>query len=138
MFQALIRLRDVRLIRYVLASVAALAVDMGSFLVLLTASMNAALAAASGYSAGILVHWLLSSRAVFHDGLAARGEGRGRQKVLFVGSAIVGLGLTTAIVALGSQAGLDPRGSKLAAIVISFTVTYLLRKTVVFAPAERS
>ena len=131
----LARLRDVRLIRYGLASVGALAVDMGSFLLLLAIGMISPLAAAAGYSLGIVVHWVLSSRTVFQDTVAVKGEGRGRQKALFVGSALVGLALTTAIVWAGDHSGIDPRAAKVAAIAASFIVTYLLRKTIVFGRA---
>lgn len=128
----LTRLRDVRLIRYFLASVGALAIDMGSFLALLSLGLASALAAAIGYSLGIVAHWLLSSRAVFQDSLAERGSGRARQKALFVLSALAGLGLTTMIVGVGDWGGFDPRLAKLVAIICSFTLTYLLRKSVVF------
>ena len=83
------------------------------------------------------MHWILSSRAVFHDSVAAKGDGRGKQKMLFVASALVGLGLTTAIVALGDYAGFDPRAAKVTAIAASFVVTYMLRKMVVFAPVAQ-
>ncbi|WP_247711198.1 GtrA family protein [Qipengyuania vesicularis] len=122
----------VRLTRYGFASVAALAVDMGSFLLLLSLQVAAAPASAVGYSVGIVTHWLLSSRAVFTDTVAARGPQRTRQKALFVGSALVGLALTTLIVGAGDMAGLDPRIAKLAAIGVSFTATWLLRSKVVF------
>ena len=135
MIGLLARLRDVRLIRYGLASVGALAVDMGSFLLLLAIGMTSPLAAAAGYSLGIVVHWVLSSRTVFQDSVAVKGEGRGRQKALFVGSALVGLALTTAIVWAGDRSGIDPRAAKVAAIAASFIVTYLLRKTIVFGRA---
>ena len=49
-----------------------------------------------------------------------------------VGSALIGLVLTTFIVALGDSAGLDPRLAKGAAIVVSFTTTWLLRSRIVF------
>ena len=78
------RLRDVRFIRYVLASVGALAVDMGCFLALLATGMWAAGASALAYGAGIAAHWLLSSRAVFVGNVALRGGRRNRQKALFV------------------------------------------------------
>ncbi|WP_247712804.1 GtrA family protein [Qipengyuania intermedia] len=135
MIGLLARLRDVRLIRYGLASVGALAVDMGSFLLLLAIGMISPLAAAAGYSLGIVVHWVLSSRTVFQDTVAVKGEGRGCQKALFVGSALVGLALTTAIVWAGDHSGIDPRAAKVAAIAASFIVTYLLRKTIVFGRA---
>src|SRR3546814_8105578 len=74
------------------------------------AGLSPVTASATGYCAGILVHWVVSSRLVFADGAAARGTGeRHRQKLLFVGSAFVGLAVTTAIVGGGSALGLDPR-----------------------------
>ena len=119
-----------------LASVGALAVDMGSFLVLLSIGVIAAGASAISYSRGILAHWLLSSRTVFADTVAARGPQRTRQKTLFVISALAGLVLTTVVVWLGDNAGIDPRIAKLAAIAASFVLTWGLRVRVVFrAPA---
>lgn len=128
----LIRLRDVRFIRYVLASVGALAVDMGCFLGLLSAGIWAPGASAIAYCAGIIAHWLMSSRAVFVGNVAESGAQRTRQKALFVVSALVGLGLTTAIVWAGDIGGMDPRIAKLIAIVISFAATWLLRSKLVF------
>ena len=126
------RLRDVRLIRYILASVGALAVDVGSFLALMAIGVAAAPASALGYSLGIAAHWLMSSRAVFQDTVAERGVERTKQKALFVISALVGLALTTAIVGAGDYAGGDPRAAKLVAILVSFTATWLLRSRIVF------
>jgi putative flippase GtrA len=127
-----VKFRDVRFIRYILASVGALAVDVGSFLALLAIGTAAAPASALGYSFGILAHWLMSSRAVFHETVASGGIARTRQKALFVISALVGLGLTTAIVGVGDQVGVDPRAAKAVAIVVAFTVTWLLRSKIVF------
>lgn len=136
MTQALVsivtRLRDVRLIRYILASVGALAVDVGSFLAFMAIGVAASPASALGYSLGILAHWLMSSRAVFQDTVAESGVERTKQKALFVISALVGLALTTAIVGAGDYAGGDPRLAKLVAIVVSFTATWLLRSKIVF------
>ncbi|MBV7265426.1 GtrA family protein [Erythrobacter ani] len=128
------KLRDVRFVRYVLASVGALAVDVGAFLALLSLGMAGAGASAIGYSLGILAHWLMSSRAVFQDSVASAGVARTRQKALFVISALVGLGLTTAIVGLADYTGGDPRIAKLAAIAVSFTATWLIRARIVFRP----
>lgn len=135
MIARVIRIADVRLVRYALASVGALAVDIGSFLALLALAVPAVVAAGAGYSLGIAAHWLLSSRAVFSDSVAARGRGRTRQKALFVASAGIGLALTSAIVGLGDLSGLDPRFAKMAAIAVSFSVTWLLRSKVVFRTA---
>jgi putative flippase GtrA len=117
--------------RYMLASVAALGCDMLSFLVLLHFGIPPVPASMAGYSFGIAVHWLLSSRLVF----TSRSEGlqRHRQKLLFVGSALLGLAITGATVGMGHMLGLDPRIAKLGAIMISFQATYLLRRKLVFA-----
>lgn len=119
--------------RYLAASAGALAVDFGLFMLLLATQASPASASVIGYAAGILAHWLLSSRAVFAGALADPGRDRTRQKVLFLGSALVGLLLTAAVVGLGAMAGLDPRLAKLLAIFLAFQVTYILRNTVVFS-----
>lgn len=132
MTELVTRLRDIRFLRYLIASAGALAVDMGSFLALLALGTWPTAASAASYSLGILAHWLLSSRTVFADTVAARGAGRNRQKALFVISALAGLVLTTAVVGLGDLAGIDPRFAKLAAIAASFLLTWGLRVRVVF------
>ena len=119
--------------RYIAASAVALGFDMGSFLVLLAVGMHAASASALSYSLGIVVHWFISSRAVFVAGVAERGPARTRQKALFVASALIGLALTAGIVGLGSTIGVDPRLAKLAAVGVSFVATWLLRARIVFA-----
>ena len=126
------RLLQATFLRYVFASVGALAVDMGSFLALLEVGVPPAAASATGYTLGILAHWLLSSRTVFTDGVAVRGPERNRQKALFVGSALVGLALTTGIVGLGDVLGADPRAAKAVAIAVSFAATWLMRQKIVF------
>lgn len=128
----LLKLRDIRFLRYVFASVGALAVDVGSFLALMAFGMLAAPASAVGYSLGILAHWLMSSRAVFQDNVATGGMARTRQKALFVISALIGLALTTAIVGAADRSGIDPRLAKVAAIIVSFAVTWLIRSKIVF------
>lgn len=133
---ASVRRGEVRWVNYLLASALALGSDAGLFLLLLDAGLAPVPASATGYCAGILVHWLISSRLVFADGTAARGTGeRHRQKLLFVGSAVVGLAVTTVIVGGGSALGLDPRLAKLVAIIVSFQTTYLLRRHIVFRAA---
>ena len=124
---------DLRWMRYVAASVLALVTDGGLFLALHAGGMAPVWASATGYIAGIGVHWLVSSRIVFADGVAARGSGeRTRQKGLFIVSALVGLAITTGIVGLADVSGFDPRLGKLLAIIVSFQATYMLRRHIVF------
>ena len=131
-----LRLSDIRFLRYFGASVGALAVDVSAFFAALALGMAAGPASALGYSLGILAHWLISSRAVFHDGVAAAGRQRTVQKAFFVLSARAGLALTTLIVTLADRAGIDPRAAKLVAIVASFALTYALRAQIVFKPSS--
>lgn len=126
------RVSQYTLVRYILASVGALAVDIGSFLALLSFGVPAVAASALGYALGIAAHWLLSSRAVFADSVAQTGPARVRQQALFVGSALVGLAITTVVVGAMAHLGLDPRLAKILAIVLSFAATWVLRKQVVF------
>ncbi len=126
-------LNPVVYLRYIAASAVALVDDMGLFLAAIALGMQAALAAALGYLAGVAVHWLISSRAVFLGRVAERGAARRQQQILFFGSALVGLAVTTAIVGIGDAFALDPRLAKLAAIAVSFQLTYFLRQRLVFA-----
>lgn len=130
---ALSLLRNWTYLRYILSSAGALGVDVALFMALFHLGLYPAAASALGYMAGIVAHWLLSSRAVFREKVAERGRQRDRQKALFLGSALVGLGLTIAIVWAGDLMGFDPRLAKLLAIGVSFQTTYFMRKRVVFA-----
>ena len=120
-------------LRYVAASVIALGADMALFLLLIGAKTPPTAASVIGYSAGILVHWLLSSRAVFTEARAKAQGGQHRQRVMFLLSALLGLALTALIVAVGGWLNLEPRISKLLAILVSFQAVWLLRRHIVFA-----
>lgn len=133
MVALLARFGDIRFVRYVLASLGALAADIGCFMALIAHGHSAAAAAATGYGVGILAHWFLSSRKVFTGMVAPGGRARTRQKALFVLSAMVGLGCTTAIVGLGGLAGIDPGLAKLTAIPTSFLATWAIRSRIVFS-----
>lgn len=131
------RCADIRALRYLAVSIGALGVDVGVFLGCLGAGIPPGLAAAIGYGFGIIAHWVLSSRTVFQDHVAAGARGRLVQKSLFVISALAGLALTTLIVFVADHAGLDPRAAKLVAIAASFVVVYLMRSQVVFKDGLR-
>jgi len=119
--------------RYVGASVVSLGVDFALFMATLSLGVPPALAAATGYIAGVVCHWAISSRLVFTAQVAASTVGRRQQQALFLLSALVGLGITTGIVGIATRYGLDPRLAKGVAIVVSFQATYVLRRKVVFA-----
>ncbi|TNE34702.1 MAG: GtrA family protein [Alphaproteobacteria bacterium] len=121
-----------RFARYVIASFAGTVADLGAFLLLYSQGVLAGLAAAIGYSCGTLIHWLVSSRYVFPDRLSQPGIERGGQQVLFVISAMIGLGLTTLIVGAAETFGSDPRIAKLFAMGLSFATVWLIRLTLVF------
>ncbi len=126
------KLRRLTYLRYIGASVGALVVDMIAFMTLLAIAVPAATASAIGYSLGIIAHWILSSRKVFQGQVAQDSTGRYRQKMLFVVSALIGLGITVGIVGAGDAFGIDPRLAKLAAIIVSFQTTYFLRNRIIF------
>ena len=132
MINSICRIWNLRLARYIAASVVALGADIGIFLLLLQLGVFAAAASAVSYSIGILIHWLASSRQVFNDLVADSGLARTRQKAMFVGSALLGLALTTTIVWVGDGSGVDPRLAKVLAIGASFFLTWTLRTRLVF------
>lgn len=137
MIRMIENLRMITFVRYVIVSVGALIVDVGLFLSLLHAGSANVAAAAIGYSAGIIAHWILSSRKVFQDRVSERGTAeRTQQKVMFVLSALLGLALTMAIVAVGQALAADPRLAKLIAIGASFLLTYALRNVMIFKSAQ--
>ena len=126
-------LQSLVFVRYLAASVVALAIDVALFLLLLATGLFSPTASAISYCAGIAVHWTISSRVVFARAAAPGGLNRWRQKFLFCASAVLGLSLTVAIVAYAAATGADPRIAKLVAIAVSFTTTYLVRRLIVFA-----
>ena len=121
-----------RLARYGVASASGTAVDLGGLALLYAAGMSAGLAAGIAYAFGTIVHWLVSSRFVFPDRLADAGLKRGGQQLLFVASAIVGIGLTGVIVGAGVDAGAPIWLAKAVAMVSSFLAVFMIRLTFVF------
>ena len=126
------RLIDHQFLRYLVASVGALAVDVGCLMALIRLGVAAGLAAACAYTLGIIAHWILLSRNVFEDNLAAPGRARTQQKVVFFVTTIMGLGLTTAIVSGAAALHMPVMGTKGLAVVISFLLNWFVRKHFVF------
>ncbi len=117
--------------RYLLASVVSLAFDVALFMVLVAFLFDPGWASAAGYSAGIVVHWLISSSFVF-PGKARNGAALQLQRIGFLGTAVLGLGITVAIVSWVTELGFLPVVAKGSAVIVSFFVVYLTRKFGVF------
>lgn len=120
-------------VRYIVASGGALGLDIVVFLTMLSVGLAPTLAAGTGYMSGLLFHWFASSRVVFSGRLAAEGAQRRQQQALFLGSAVLGLAVTLAVVGTGDLMGADARLTKIIAVALSFQATYELRKRLVFA-----
>ncbi len=120
---------------YTIASVLALALDLAAFNVLLLAGVRAALAGVAGYASGLILHFVLSSRYVFRtEGSAKTGTQR---FVEFSLSGGVGLVMTWAIIHVATDfAHLPAMAAKGAAVVASFIVVFVLRRSIVFAGAR--
>jgi putative flippase GtrA len=119
------------LTRYLAASIVALAFDVAVFSTLLALGIGAAAASALGYCAGIVIHWLVSSNFVF-TGKTRTGSALQWQRILFAGSAFLGLAITVVTVSMLSNWGAHPVAAKAIAIIISFVAVYAARKWGVF------
>lgn len=126
---ALFRLGPVYL-RYIIASVASLSIDVATFFTLMTTGVRPGLAAGVGYGTGIGVHWILSSWLVFDD--ANTRTLTFHQLLLFILSGFVGLLLTISIIEMATIFGIDPRPAKLLAVAVSFQTVWLMRRYIVF------
>ncbi|WP_370307346.1 GtrA family protein [Sphingobium abikonense] len=117
--------------RYLLASIIALASDFALFLLLDRLGLPPVAAACGGYAGGLLVHWAISVRFVFDTGA---GPSHG-QRLAFIASALLGMGMTMAMVGALSLVGTAPALAKLLSVPVSFLAVYAIRKYGVFARA---
>lgn len=117
--------------RYLLASIVSLAFDVALFMVMVALLLDPGWSSAAGYSAGILVHWLISSSFVF-PGKARDGAALQLQRLGFIGTAVLGLGITVSMVSWLTDVGFLPVVAKGAAVFVSFFAVYLTRKYGVF------
>jgi putative flippase GtrA len=117
--------------RYLAASIIALAFDVASFSSLVAMGIGATAASATGYSIGIVIHWMVSAHYVF-PGKTRDGGALQWQRVLFAGSALLGLAITVTTVTFLSNLGVHAITAKGAAVAISFIAVYAARKWGVF------
>jgi putative flippase GtrA len=117
--------------RYLVASVISLAFDVAIFSSMVALGISAAVSSAAGYCAGIVIHWIVSANFVF-TGKARDGPALHWQRILFAGSALLGLAITVGTVALLTGWNVHPVPAKAVAIIVSFGVVYAARKWGVF------
>jgi putative flippase GtrA len=117
--------------RYLVASIIALAFDVALFASMVALGVDPTMASAIGYCAGIIVHWVVSASIVF-TGKTRDGAALHVQRVLFAGSALVGLAITVVTVELLGRAGLHAIAAKGVAVGVSFGAVYAMRKWGVF------
>jgi len=122
-----------QLLRYLLISGAAFALDLAVFLGLLAFEVAAVPASVAGYLCGTQLHWLLSTRLVFAAGVRQDAAARRRQQVLFYASAAVGVTCNAGIVAASEALMVPLLIGKLAAIGVSFVLVLAVRATIIFA-----
>lgn len=125
------------LIRYFIASLLALAADLGTLsLCLRWLHFSLGWSASLGFAVGALVAYLLSIRWVFRKRAFAYAPAV--EFLAFVGIGIAGLGITQVMLWLGVvKLHLLPELVKLAAAVMTFVFNYLVRKTLLFAASGR-
>ena len=121
-----------QLSRYTLVSAVALGIDMGLFLVLARgAGVKPAIAGVAGYCAGLVLHFILSTRFVFD----ARASQKSPSRLFgeFAATGLVGVAITWAVIAAATDvAHLPDIAAKAAAVATSFVAVFLLRRTLVF------
>ncbi len=121
---------------YLLVSAIALSVDFGLFLALTGLMVTEAVSTGIfSYSAGLILHFLLSKRFVFSD---RHNKHVARLFAEYALSGVAGIALTAATMKLAIEGlSVSPVAAKLIAVGVSFVVVYLLRKTIVFAEYAR-
>jgi putative flippase GtrA len=120
-------------IRYGLVSTLALACDVAVYAVALRLAAAPAAAGAIGYSVGLLVHYLLSSRWVFPDRAGQRRVVPTFAK--FAASGLMGLIMTTSVIAMLTGSGVSGAfEAKAAAVGLTYMAVFLVRRRYVFAP----
>jgi len=124
-------------LRYLVVSALALGFDVGVYASLIGIGIMATGAGATGYLMGIFVHYTLSARWVFPDSGGTRRTAPTLAK--FVVSALIGLAATTAIIDVLTRNHLAGAFSaKAAAVVTSYVLVFMLRRTYVFARGWRA
>lgn len=120
--------------RYGLVSLAALGLDVAVFGALVSGGMAAPVAGVIGYSAGLVLHFLLSCRVVFDRKAVAKSNPRLFGE--FALSGLLGIATTWIVISLATGAGATPAIAKVLAVGVSFFLVFAVRRGIVFATAR--
>jgi putative flippase GtrA len=120
-----------QLSRYAVVSALALGLDFAVFLALNRSIGHATLSGVAGYAYGIVLHYQLSRHFVFAAGSSPKSAHRRFGE--FVGSGLVGLLVTAAVMASATAMGVSPIVAKIMAAGASFIGVYAIRRAIVFA-----
>jgi putative flippase GtrA len=132
LWQRISKVISAKLIGYAGISVLALGCDVAIYSANVTQDRNHTLAAILGYTAGLLVHFLLSRKLVFKS--KAKGKHELLEALGFALSGIAGLAITAGVVFVSTELlHLGPAISKIIAVGTTFGGVYLLRSNFVFA-----
>jgi putative flippase GtrA len=123
-------------IRYLVVSAVALGCDLAVYASLIKGGAMATAAGTVGYVAGMLVHYALSAYWVFPDVEGARRTAPTLAK--FVATGLLGLATTAAIIDVLTRHHIAGAfAAKGAAVVSSYLVVFILRRSYVFAAGAR-
>lgn len=128
--------RLVELVQYTAISATALILDYAVYWLLMSRGvLGAGQAAALGYSAGLLLAYVLMSRHTFRNGWLSRYKAR--EAALFALSGLLGIGLSYGVTEAYMRAvAPNMHGAKASAVGVSFVAVYAFRKLVVFREGE--
>ena len=99
-------------------------------------TMPGYLAAALGYTAGLVAHYVLSVRYVF--AFRRMLSQRRREALIYALTGLIGVLLSAGIVRVGELIGQSLAVSKLAAIGASFIAVFMIRKITLFSVGSRA
>ena len=125
---------------YLVVSVAALALDLAVYWLLLGSFASATLPAAIGYSSGLVLHYALASQLVFASHANSRSlKAQAPTFAKYAATGIAGVLMTSAIVGICSDVlGWSALTAKLLATICSFVAVFLARKFLVFGGAMKA
>jgi putative flippase GtrA len=120
-----------KFMRYILTGGLAACVDLGGFVLLVSAGTQIGLAAAISFVIAAIVNFRLTASFVFQT------KGDLRRFWLFLLFAVIGLALNTGVTVAGvTVAGLAPAFAKIVGIGVAFLFNFAFNALIVFRPAR--